>query len=702
MPKRLSASFALATCFTISLATIAFAGSGPCGTYFDPGYRAIGKTRTIANSTNGGAYILNDWNGDGRNDLWNFRWNAATSTQDIAIYLRLPGGYWDWDTPIILTSTLGNDATTGTSISFFYQLTDQNADGKTDFVQNTFGSTTGFSVAVRLNTGSALSAPVLTAVPGTDQNALLNTRGFEDLDGDDIRDHLYVIVTTSGETTLYFASGNANGTFDPPVLLLMPTADNELNGSSSLLGDFDGDGDVDILLIAPSSADRKLRLMKNNGSGTFTLGNPMSNGSFSLISTAASDANTDGRADFLVWRGSSVEFQYGQADGTFVSSPPLSGVIDPGSDVYPPVDFNADGRLDVVVVGNLNYQVYLRNADGTYTSQNYPRDISSGPRKFLYFEDFTGDGKADLYDANPNARLFNVLGEDVLEISDNVCESTYVVPRILDFDGSTFPELVNWNAATGQWSYGNALFGPTQTTPITTFQWGVTGDIPAPGDFDGDGKTDRTIFRNTDGYWYTLLSATGAWQVFKFGLPGDIAVPNDYNGGGQTDYAVFRPSEGNWYIWYTETQQFYGVHWGLNGDRPVPADYDGDGKTDIGVFRGSEGNWYYIRSSDQGFGIFHWGTNGDVALPGDYDGDRKADLAVYRTGVWYIHRSETGAIIILNWGTTGDIPIPLTYSRGITYAMVFRFGRYFRFALPVGFSLQIPGSTPVFHGLPNN
>ncbi|HUR96570.1 MAG TPA: M36 family metallopeptidase, partial [Pyrinomonadaceae bacterium] len=58
----------------------------------------------------------------------------------------------------------------------------------------------------------------------------------------------------------------------------------------------------------------------------------------------------------------------------------------------------------------------------------------------------------------------------------------------------------------------------------------------------------------------------------------------DFDGDGKTDLSVFRPSEGNWYL-NRSTAGFQALHWGSAGDVLVPGDYDGDGKTDTAIFR---------------------------------------------------------------------------------------------------------------------
>jgi hypothetical protein len=80
----------------------------------------------------------------------------------------------------------------------------------------------------------------------------------------------------------------------------------------------------------------------------------------------------------------------------------------------------------------------------------------------------------------------------------------------------------------------------------TSYPWGLGSDIPVPGDFDGDGQTDISVFTPDAGYWHIRKSSSGFSSYFsrEFGVSTDTPVPDDYDADGRTDIAVFRPSTG--------------------------------------------------------------------------------------------------------------------------------------------------------------
>jgi glucose/arabinose dehydrogenase/glucan-binding YG repeat protein len=222
-----------------------------------------------------------------------------------------------------------------------------------------------------------------------------------------------------------------------------------------------------------------------------------------------------------------------------------------------------------------------------------------------------------------------------------------------DFDGDAKTDYSIFRPSNGVWYLLNSANNTNRAQ-----QFGASGDIPTPEDFDGDNITDIAVWRPTEGNWYYYRSSDSTVGFTNFGINGDIPAAGDFDGDAKADLTIFRPSTGTWWIRRTTNpNNFLAISFGVNGDIPVQADYDADGITDVAVFRPSTGVWYRLNSTNNTASIGQFGLNGDVPTVGDYDADGKADLAVYRpsNGTWYLLRSTSG-FLGQQWGANGDIP----------------------------------------------
>ncbi len=175
----------------------------------------------------------------------------------------------------------------------------------------------------------------------------------------------------------------------------------------------------------------------------------------------------------------------------------------------------------------------------------------------------------------------------------------------------------------------------------------ISATARAPFDFDGDGKTDISVYRRPTGEWFYRSSMDGSWASIQFGTATDTIAPADYTGDGKDDFAFYRPSTGEWFIVRSENFSYYAFPFGLAEDKPMPADYDGDGKADPAVYRPSMSRYFVLRSTG-GVSYVPWGVVGDRTAPAaDYDGDGKADFAVLEqccSFKWRILGSSAGPL----------------------------------------------------------
>ncbi len=275
-------------------------------------------------------------------------------------------------------------------------------------------------------------------------------------------------------------------------------------------------------------------------------------------------------------------------------------------------DFDGDGRTDLTVYRNSNNTFYaLQSLGNIYREQQ----IGQAGDSVSLTVDFDGDGRSDFSTARYNSE---------------------VLWRIFKSSTNNLEEI-RWGSST-------------------------LGDFFAAADYDGDGAFDIAVFRA--GTWYILESSTGNVSYKYFGQSGDIPAPNDFDKDGKADLTVARSENGQrvWYVQRSSDGVFYSIPWGLSSDAFFTgrADFDGDGAQDISVIRNESGQrvFYILRSSDSQLQIIRWGLSSDVVKLGDYDGDGRTDAAVTRAAngqrVFYILQSSNGAPRYETFGLAGD------------------------------------------------
>jgi hypothetical protein len=357
-----------------------------------------------------------------------------------------------------------------------------------------------------------------------------------DFNGDGIPD--LAVVDRFGD--LIVMLGKGDGTFATPLVSEIDLGDQFL-ANDIAVGDFNGDGKLDLALISQNDDPPTVAILLGNGDGTFTKSQTMDTG-LETCCIAIGDFNRDGNLDLAVLS-SQVIILLGDGSGTFTPGPTMGTNANPYSlDSIAMGDFNGDGILDLALSNHASNTVtiMLGNGDGTFTTA--AASTATGPSPtFITVADLNGDGKPDLaVTTSNNVSILLGNGDGTFTAAPSpVTGSGLGQVTVADFNGDGKPDMAvantPSNSVTVLFGNGDGTF-TLEPSPST----GMGPQFIVAADFNGDGKPDMAVANQGDNSVTVLVAETALASatvndISPMGL-GTHLVDASY--GGDTNYAA--------------------------------------------------------------------------------------------------------------------------------------------------------------------
>jgi len=253
----------------------------------------------------------------------------------------------------------------------------------------------GLTLTTTLHFFGPSCTPLLPGLPGVKVPVPAEQLVVGDFDGDG---HADALVLENGATLVLYR-GRGDATFEAPTTLpslLAPIEDVRA-------ADINGDGHLDVVIVYRNGALVAFEL--GTGGGQFATPTYASVQSGSTRRVAVGDLDNDGNADLVVATdAATVEIERGTGAGTFARTQVIANldVVDVGT-----VDLDNDGKLDVLLAGAAGVKTLLGHGDGTFAA---PLTVAGAGAGNLVVADFNNDGNPDCAVANPGWTLQPFLG----------------------------------------------------------------------------------------------------------------------------------------------------------------------------------------------------------------------------------------------------------------------------------------------------